>query len=359
MVLLTGPRQVGKTFLAQRLQREFRHPAYLNHDLASDARIIRRRAWPLPSDLVVLDEIHKMKGWKRYLKGVFDTRTEGQSFLVTGSARLDTFRQAGESLAGRYYSYRLLPLSVKELDASMPPFEAVEALNRLGGFPEPFLSGSEEYALRWRRQYYTDIVREDILDFSRIHELRSMRLILEMLRKRVGAPLSCASLAQDAQISPNTVRKYVDILESLHILFLIRPFHRNIARSLLKEPKVYFYDSGFVDMDEGARLENTVATCLLKHAHFLEDSRGRGTSLHYLRTKTRQEVDFALAQDGELTHCIEVKLSDPEPSPALRAFRKAWPGAQALQLVHNLSREREADGASVVRAGDWLSQLAA
>lgn len=357
MVFITGPRQVGKTFFSKEIQREFRNPVYLNNDDISDMELIRRRSWPLNTDLIVLDEIHKMKDWKAFLKGTFDTRPGSQTFLVTGSARLDTFRQTGDSLAGRYFLYRMHPFSVKELSQTMKPYEALAMLNRLGGFPEPFLSASEEEANRWRRQYYTDLVREDIMDYSRIGEIRAIRLLLEMLRKRVGSPLSYASLGRDLQIAPNTVRKYMDILESLHIVFTIRPFHQNIARSLLKEPKVYFFDTGYVEGDEGIRLENTVATCLLKHVHFLQDARGRDITLHYIRTKDGKEVDFALAEKGVLTNFLEVKLSIESVSRNLRYFKEAHLSVKAIQLVQNARNEQEIDGVSIVRAGDWLAKL--
>lgn len=359
MVFITGPRQVGKTFFSKSLQKEFKNSIYLNNDDVSDIKIIRQRSWPLNADLIILDEIHKMDGWKSFLKGTFDTRGETQTFLVTGSARLDTFRQTGDSLAGRYFLYRLNPLSVKELAADMPPYEALSALNRLGGFPEPFLSASEEEAGRWRRQYYTDLVREDILDFSRISEIRVIRLLLEMLRKRVGSPLSFASLANDLQAAPNTIRKYMEILESLHIIFLVRPFHKNIARSLLKEPKAYFYDSGYVDGDEGVRLENTAAVSLLKHAQYLQDAKGADISLHYIRTKDGKEVDFSLAENGALTHFIEVKLSDSHPSRNLAYFKGRHPDVKALQLVHNTRNDSETGGVHILRAGNWLAGLAA
>lgn len=359
MVFITGPRQVGKTFFAKSLRPVFKRPEYLNYDDVSDIKIMRSRAWPLNADLVILDEIHKMKSWKNFLKGTFDTRPQGQSLLITGSARLDTFRQAGDSLAGRYFLHRLNPLSVKELSAAMPPYEALSALNLLGGFPEPFLSASQQQAARWRRQYYTDLVREDILDFGRIHEMRAIRLLLELLRNRVGAPVSYAGLATDLQVAPNTVRKYLEILESLNIVFTVRPFHRNIARSLLKEPKVYFFDSGYVEGGEGARLENTVAVSLLKHAQYLQDSAGEDISLHYIRTKDGKEVDFALAKDGALTQFIEVKLSDEGLSRALAYFKVRHPAIQAAQLVHNARNAREEAGVTISPAGQWLAQLAA
>jgi predicted AAA+ superfamily ATPase len=359
MVILTGPRQVGKTYLAQALIPEFRSPQYLNYDNIVDARIIDAQSWPLQSDLLILDEIHKKREWKRFVKGVFDTRSKDQAILLTGSARLDTYRQSGESLAGRYFPMRLNPISVRELEGTLPPEEALPLLNRLGGFPEPFLSGSETEAARWRHQYYTDLIREDILEFGRLQEIRSMRLLLELLRSRVGSPLSYTSIAQDLQIAPNTVRRYIDILESLCIVFTIRPLHKNIARAILKEPKLYFYDSGLVQGGEGVQLENTCAVCLLKHVQYLQDIGGEDIELHYIKTKNGKEVDFALGQQGNATYLIEVKLSDDTLSSSLNLLAKKLPGIKAVQLVQNLRREQQTGDVSIVSAGKWLAGLSA
>ena len=359
MVILTGPRQIGKTFLARQLISEFQKPQYLNTDAVKDRQIFQAQSWPLNTDFLVFDEIHKVKGWKASLKGIFDTRPDNQAILVTGSVRMETFRQSGESLAGRYFHHHFYPLSVRELTDQLAPFDALNLLNRFGGFPEPFLSGSESEASRWRNQYYTDLVREDILEFSRIHEIRSIRLLLELLRDRVGSPLSYTSLAVDLQLSPNTVRKYVEILESLYIIFLIRPFHRNIARSLLKEPKVYFYDTGFIRGDDGIRLENTCAISMLKHIGYLQDTKGEHASLHYLRTKEGKEVDFAICKDDRIFHLIEVKYADDTISRNLRYFSEKLPDAQAVQLVHQLRHEQVIQNISLLSAGPWLADLSA
>ena len=319
MVFLTGPRQVGKTYLAKEIMTSFKSPIYLNYDQVNDARTIQSQSWPLTADLLVFDEIHKMKDWKNYLKGIFDTRQPNQAILVTGSSQMETFRQTGASLAGRYFHYRLYPFSVKEMTAPDSANERLEKLNQLGGFPEPLLSDSEQEASRWRNQYATDLIREDILDFSQIHEVRAMRLLLELLRSRVGSSLSYKSLAEDLQISPNTVKKYVSILESLYIVFLITPYHRNIARSILKEPKLYFYDTGMVKGDVGKQLENTCAVSLLKHVHFLHDSQGTLVNLHYIRTKEGKEIDFVFTEAEELKMLIEVKTSDERPSKMLQS----------------------------------------
>ena len=359
MVILTGPRQIGKTFLAKQLVTGFQRPQYLNTDAVKDRQVFQAQSWPLNTDFLVFDEIHKIKGWKASLKGIFDTRPDIQSILVTGSARLETFRQSGESLAGRYFHYHFYPLSVRELKDQMAPYDALDMLNRFGGFPEPFLTGSETEASRWRYQYYTDLVREDILEFSRIQEIRSIRLLLELLRDRVGSPLSYTSLAVDLQLSPNTVRKYVEILESLYIIFLIRPFHRNIARSLLKEPKVYFYDTGFVQGDDGVHLENTIAVSLLKHVGYLQDTKGEVASLHYLRTKEGKEVDFAICKDNTILQLIEVKYADDTISKNLRYFLEKLPDAEAIQLVHHLRHEQVIQKISLLSASQWLAGLSA
>jgi predicted AAA+ superfamily ATPase len=363
MVLLTGPRQVGKTYLAKSIMAEFRKPQYLNFDVLDDRAVIKARTWPLDSDLLVFDEIHKMKGWKAYLKGVFDGRSPDQSILVTGSARLETFRQGGESLAGRYFHLRLHPLSVKEAapggSAGLSAPETLDRLRRLGGFPEPFRGNSEEEAARWRDQYATDLVREDVSDLARIHEIRAMRTLLDLLRTKVGSPLSFSSLARDLQIAPNTVKKYVSILEGLYIIFLVRPYHRRLARAILKEPKAYFYDTGFVTGDAGARFENACAAALLKHVHFLHDTKGRDIDLRYTRTKEGREVDFAVVLDGRPAWLIEAKRGDATPDPSLAFFRAAFKPDRTIQLVQNLRRETHQNGVEVVRAAEWLAGLEA
>ncbi len=361
MVFLCGPRQAGKTTLARALATGMPSAQVLNWDVAGDRRVILDRSWSPEASLVVLDELHKMADWKPWLKGVFDGRPAGQALLVTGSARLDAFRQSGESLAGRYFSWRLHPISVAEWVAASGA-TADQALARLlerGGFPEPFLAESPADAERWRRLYIEGAVRDDILEFSRISEIRAMRVFIDMLRARVGSPLSLASLARDLQVSPTTLGKYLEILEALHIVFTVRPFHRNIARALLKEPKLYFFDSGLVVGDEGARFENACAAMLLRHAHFLQDSAGRDVTLHYVRDKDGREIDFALCEKGEPLGFAECKWADPKVPPYLAAIAERFPGAGATLLVRHLRQPEQRGRVAVERAAEWLARLAA
>jgi len=361
MVVLTGPRQVGKTTLAQQLMADFESSQYLNWDVLQDRAILQRQSWSPRTKLLVMDEIHKMRDWKGWLKGVVDGCPSGQSLLVTGSARMETFRQGGESLAGRYFAFRLHPFSVREW-CEQQQVSAADSLAHLltrGGFPEPCLAADATQADRWRTQYFNDLVREDVLEFSRVHEINSMRLFVELLRERVGSPLSLASIARDLAVAPATVKRYLDILQALYIVFSVHPWHHNVGRSLLQSAKVYFFDTGLVNGSEGVRLENAVAGMLLKHAHFLHDSAGREIGLHYIRTKDGAEIDFALSEGKQLTQLVECKLGDNKPHRSLIRFAEQFSSAEAVQIVQHLRQEEFRNGIRITDAATWLQNLAA
>jgi len=360
-VVLTGARQVGKTTLARALMPRFADAQYLNWDIPGDRTVLVRQSWNPRARLLVFDEIHKMPDWKAWLKGVIDARADGQALLVTGSARMETFRQAGESLAGRYLALRLHPVSVREWceQQQAAPDAALDRLLQRGGFPEPLLADGDDAAQRWRRQYAVDLIREDVVEFSRLHEVNTMRVFFELLRERVGSPLSLASMARDLAVSPNTLRRYLDVLQALYIVFTVQPWHHNIARALLQAPKVYFFDTGLVKGDDGVRFENAVATMLLRQVHWQQDTLGIDAALHYVRTKDGAEVDFCLSEGQALTRLIECKLADTRPHRALLRFAAQFVEAEAVQLVRDLRQPEIRDGVAIERAADWLVRLAA
>jgi hypothetical protein len=360
-VVLTGARQVGKTTLARAVMARFESAQYLNWDVPADRAVLLRQSWDSRARLLVFDEIHKMPRWKAWLKGVIDARPADQALLVTGSARMETFRQAGESLAGRYLALRLNPISVAEWCRATraAPDAALMHLIERGGFPEPCLASTAADARRWRQQYATDLVREDVVEFSRIHEMQAMRVFFELLRERVGSPLSLASMARDLAVSPHTLKRYLQVLEALFIVFVVTPWHRNVARALLQTPKVYFHDTGLVRGDDGVRFENAVATMLLKAVQWGQDVEGIDAGLHYLRTKDGAEVDFCLSREGTLSQLVECKLADAAPHRALARFAAEWPQAEAVQLMRDLRQPEQRGAVRIVRAGEWLAALPA
>jgi len=227
-------------------------------------------------------------------------------------------------------------------------------INR-GVFPEPLLAEDESFARRWRKQYVDGLIRDDVLDFEKFSDFKSLKLCLELLQSRVGSPVSYSSIAGDIGIAPNTVKKYIQIFEELYIIFRVTPYHGNIARSLLKEPKIYFFDTALVDGDEGVKFENLSALSLATKAAAEEDLSGVSAALHYVRTKDGREVDFCFVRDGKAQFLLETKLSDSNISKNLQYFCSRYdiPG---IQLVKNLKRERQ-EGIEVRSADTWLSEL--
>lgn len=169
MVFVGGPRQVGKATLARRVVPD--DAAYLSWDVPEHRERILTRKLP-PTRTWVFDEIHKYRPWRNYLKGLYDRPGPRKRILVTGSARLDFYRRGGDSLQGRYHYLRLHPFSAAELDIRTN--KQLRALLELGGFPEPFLSGSVTEARRWSREYRTRLIREDVTSLERVRDLGTL-----------------------------------------------------------------------------------------------------------------------------------------------------------------------------------------
>ena len=355
IVLLAGPRQVGKTWLANDIGKNFSKTLYLNYDRYEDRKIIDREEWFEDTQLLILDELHKKEGWNNYLKGIYDTKPSNLKILVTGSARLEVFFYKGDSLAGRFFKHRLLPLSLRETVASGADY-TIDRLMERGGFPEPFLADDPVEADRWRLQYIEGLLRTDILDFQKYYDIKALQLVFELLQKRVGSPVSFNSIAEDVGASPNTVKKYITILENLYIVFRIFPYSKNIARALTKEPKIYFYDTGTVKGDKGAVFENLIAVSLLKNTLFITDSTGIKTELTYIRTKDKEEVDFCIVKDGKPVEMIETKVTGPDAGKTIYKFNKKY-NIPGTAVFLNLKRERINNNIRFRKAAPYLLEL--
>lgn len=357
IVLLSGPRQSGKTTLAKSL--DFPKVDYLNFDEAEQRLKILGKNWSRKADLVIFDELHKMQKWKSWVKGIYDTQGPRPRLLVTGSSRLDVFRKGGDSLAGRHFLYRMHPFSVAELKHLEPPEDILAGIMERGGFPEPYLSRSEQDARRWRRGHLDVILRQDLLDLEQVRNIVGVETLVELLAARVGSPVSFRNLARDLQVTAQTVQRWVLLLERLFVIFVVRPYSKNMARSLLKEPKIYFYDTGKVTDQGGARLENAVACALLKRQNFLSDTQGNLAELFYLRDRERREVDFLTVIDHKPEFMVEVKSSDDQFAPSLRYFSERVQVRESIQLVHKLENAATNKHGSIQNAAHWLANLEA
>jgi uncharacterized protein len=349
MVFIGGPRQVGKTTLAQALLSEhFPKGRYLNWDYDEDRRDILQRRWGTDNNLIVFDELHKYPKWKNWIKGLYDVTHQEHSFLVTGSARLDVYRRGGDSLMGRYHYWRLHPFTLEEIPNGFTPDDAFNRLMTVGGFPEPFLDGNERNARRWRRERFEKVLREDVRDLESIKNIQLLSVFLDLLRNRVGGLITISNIAAELQVSPKTAKAWLEAMERMYLVFSVRPYTKSISRAILKPPKVYFFDNADVSGDEGARFENLVATSLLKRIHFLEDRDGYRYELRYIRDKEGREVDFAIIKEGQLVELIETKYSDENISRNLLYYADRLKPEKVYQIVAKLKRPYQKGPVKVV-----------
>ena len=377
MALVSGPRQVGKTTACRAIS-----DAYLNWDNADDRRqmllgpaalaeslnLDRLRAKP---PVVVLDELHKYSKWKSLLKGFFDTYGDRVRLIVTGSSRLDIFRRGGDSLMGRYLLYRMHQLSVGETLRTDLPQQEIQppakitaanwkALWEHGGFPEPFYRRDIRFTRRWRSLRQEQLSREDLREVARVTDIGTIETLMQLLAERSAQQLVYSNLAREIQVSIDTVKRWIDLLARLHYGFMVRPWFRNVARSLRKEPKWFQRDWGGVT-DDGARAETLVACHLLKAVEGWTDLGFGDFELRYLRDKEKREVDFLVVRDRKPWFLVEVKLKDTTLSPSLAYFQSQTKAPHAFQVVLDLPYEAadcfQVKHPVVVPAKTFLSQL--
>ncbi len=351
MAFVSGPRQVGKTTTCR-----VHGDTYIDWDniddresiLAGPTKLIAhyrldRLSKTLP--VVIFDELHKYPRWKQFLKGFFDTYADQLRIMVTGSSRMDVYRRGGDSLMGRYFLYRMHPFSVAEtLTQDLPDEKRIirppkkirpanfDALWNHGGYPEPFLKRDMRFSRRWQSLRLEQLVREDIRDLTQIQQLDQLELLVKLLAERSAHQLIYGNLASDVRVSIDTTRRWIDVLVSLHLGFLIRPWFKNVSRSLRKEPKWFLRDWASIK-DPGDKAETFVACHLLKAVEGWNDMGLGKFELGYLRDKEKREVDFLVARDGKPWFLVEVKQRDESISSSLKYFQQQLAAPFAFQVV--------------------------
>lgn len=385
MAFVVGPRQVGKTTLAFKMREFFEESLYLNWDVVHDRqkilqgqRFIEEIFSPRTlreKPLIIFDEIHKYKDWKNYLKGFYDIYKADYHILVTGSSRLDIYQAGGDSLMGRYFQYRIHPLSVSELLSRthentenhffFKPLqletENLEALYEYGGFPDPFLQRNKRYSVRWHSTRMKQIIYEDIQSIAHLHEVSLLEVLAQFLKNQAGQMLNRSNLAKNIQVTNQTISRWIETLERFYYCFTIKPWHKNVTRSLIKEPKIYLWDWSLV-RDEGQKFENFIASHLLKFIQFYKDFGLGEFELYYLRDTDKKEVDFLVTEDGHPFFLIEAKSSLQAISKSLEHFQKQVHARWAFQLIKKLPYSERScftleDGIWQIPASTLLSQL--
>jgi len=350
MVFLSGPRQSGKTTVAK-------HHAeiYLNWDddkskldiLAGQQKVAERCRLEVVSEkpkVIAFDEIHKYKRWKQFLKGFFDDYEDRVRVVATGSAKMDIYRRGGDSMMGRYFLYRVHPLSVAELlDTSIPnedllrapcalPDAEWQALWTFGGFPEPFVKRSRLFSRRWNSMRREQLLREDVRDLSQVVQIDQMAALMEILSNRSGEQMVYSSLGNEVKVDEKTVKSWIGLLKHLYYGFEVRPYFKNIENSIRKTPKWFLRDWSLI-ADEGKRFETLTACHLLKAVECWTDLGLGDFELCYLRDKQKREVDFLVVRDRRPWFLVEAKKGREKLSPSLAHFQQATGADHAFQVT--------------------------
>jgi len=389
LILLAGPRQSGKTTFARDIvAKDFQDVVYFNWDIDADKRKLITdsvffskipRSSISSKPLVILDEIHKYRDWKNYLKGIYDQFEKEYKFLVTGSGRLEYSRKAGDSLAGRYLKFHIFPFTLSELESPkidftaflknpLKDFEDIISGNtadnfrnlwELSGFPEPFIKGKKSFWSAWSQTYGQQIVRDDLTTFADIRNLDLVETLFALIPSRVGSPFSINNLALDLKVAFDTVKNWLLLFDSFYLTFRISPWTKKISRSILKEKKIYLFNYPVIE-NEAARFENLVALELLRAVEMWKDYGWGNFALNYLGDKDKQEVDFLITKNNKPLLILETKSSDDKPSASIINFQDIL-NIPAVQLVKrdNIKKiyKNKNNNILVITAHRWLSSL--
>jgi predicted AAA+ superfamily ATPase len=384
MAFISGPRQVGKTTLAQSVLDHFNSGYYFNWDDVNDQKKLAHTPYffeqidkePEKPFLIIFDEIHKYQRWKNYIKGVYDKYNQELKIIVSGSGRLDMFKKGGDSLLGRYFQLPLFPLTLGELHNNITTFQdftksmstpdlkpdpaAYEQLFTYSGFPEPFLRSELAFYNIWFNERKRLLIREDIRDATNIRKISLMDILSALLPERIGSPLSINSLREDLNVAFETIRDWINILSQFYYIFQISPYSRNVKRALRKEKKIYLYD--WVEVTKhGFRFENMIALHLYKAVNIWRSTGCGQIDLFYIRDKEKREVDFVITKDKDPVTIIECKYNNTDPSASLQYFQNMLKTKTAVQLVNTSGVCRklktETGNLWIISADRWLRLL--
>ncbi|MCU0288536.1 MAG: ATP-binding protein [Acidobacteria bacterium] len=368
MVFIGGPRQVGKTTLARDCVASKYKASYYSWDKIDQRKKALQGEWNPDAELILLDEFHKYREWKSWIKGEYDVYKDKYRFLLTGSARLNIYSKGGDSLQGRYHYYTLHPFTYAEINNFKPQVQpgqeitfkekgnGLDELLEYGGFPEPFIKQEARFLRRWNNEQIERLFKEDVRELTNIKDIGSLTLLANLLPGKVASILSVNSLANDLQVNFRTISNWLDVFETFYYCFRVAPYQSKMIASVRKEKKLYLWNWSHL-VEEGSKLENLVALHLLKYCDFLYDYEGWNVSLFYLRDSTGREVDFLLTFNQQPWIAVEVKTKETKLSGSVVYFKEKLQIPYCYQIVHHTGDDFIKGGIRIMPIEKFLTAL--
>jgi predicted AAA+ superfamily ATPase len=307
---ITGPRQSGKTTLSRMLFPHFPYVNLENLDIRLQAKNDPRAFLARYKDGAIFDEVQHAPELLSYMQQIVDESPIKGRYVVTGSQNFVLSQQVAQSLPGRIGMLTLLPLSMDEFDEQT---DDVSAMIFNGGYPG--LYQQQMKSTEFFPSYIQTYLERDVRQIKNIEDLGEFQTFIKLCAGRIGQLINYTSLAQDCGIAHTTVYKWLTVLEASYIIFLLQPYHKNFSKRLVKNPKLYFYDTGLACSLLGLEQQSQLETHYLKgslYENFVilqllkaRLNRGLMPHLYFWRDYSRHEVDI-IAEWGGLK-AIEIK----------------------------------------------------
>lgn len=351
VVLITGPRQAGKSTLLQHVLKNYTYVSFddvLVRDLAKSDPALFLKTYPSP---VIIDEIQYVPSILPYIKMIVDKdRDKYGQFILTGSQVFPLMQEASESLAGRIMIFQLYPLSWREIPNTNPREELTAAAQMLQGFYPEFQAQPNLKPKFWYSAYLSTYIERDLRTMRKVHDLGTFQRFIVLIAARAGQLLNLSEISKECGVTQTTAKDWLNLLQATSIIYLLEPYARNLTKRVIKSPKVYFVDTGLlcyllrIETAEqlihspfgGYVFENMVVMETVKH--FAEA--GERPPCYFYRTSKGLEIDL-LVDYGDDLNAYEIKFtSTPKKTMthSLAQFMEEFPVKEAALL--NLRKEK-------------------
>jgi predicted AAA+ superfamily ATPase len=347
VIILYGPRQVGKTTLVKELINEYDDSLYMNcerqpvWELLSSGNLERIRQYLGQAKLVVFDEAQKIPNIGELLKLLIDTYPDIQ-YIATGSSSFDLTNILSEPLTGRNVKFIMYPISLIELKQHYDPIQQDEMIDNMllyGSYPD-IISRSQEQKEKLLDELTSDYLFKDVLRFENMRRSDILINLLKAIALQAGHEVSLRELSNLLKVSVDTVQRYISLLEKSFVLFSLSSFSRNLRNEIAKGKKYFFYDLGirnsllqnFIPLsgrnDAGQLWENF---CLIERIKY-NQARSKRVNMYFWRTYQQQEIDLLEEHSGKL-YAYEFKLNPRNKDKAPSTFIKSYPDCD-FQIIH-------------------------
>lgn len=336
VIVVTGPRQSGKTSLCKKQFPEYHYTNLENPSTREQISTAPKAFLEQHAAGLIIDEAQHLPELFSYIQVIVD-EYEDAKFILTGSSNFTLLQSVTQSLAGRAAVLTLLPLSLKEIKSKES--KSTETLLLNGGYPAVWAKGIPVQDIA--KNYYDTYIERDVRQLLNIKEITRFQTFIKLCAGRIGTEFNASALSNEIGVSVPTIQEWISVLEASYILFRLPPFYRNIGKRLIKSPKIYFYDTGLACFLLGIEYEQQLSTHPLRGnifenlvvLEFIKNryNKGKTPNLYFYRDKSQNEVDL-IEEKGAYLFAYEIKSA--------KAFTKGF--------VKNLNYLRKVVPESVV-----------